>query len=155
MSPSRWRQIPCLQVQICKLRSKRGRTDQVCSTSACYAAPSLPPWPFASRTFAPSSIQLRRPASGRSRPSPAYRLPLGRPWPAPRAFLCISLQTLVAADLLYAVPLLLGRLHGDGALAAGVLRPLSMRVHGKRDVRRCLCAVCAHDVMSCEVVVIV
>ena len=67
----------------------------------------------------------------------------------------LSLQTLVAADLLYAVPLLLGRLQGDGASVAGVLGPLSMQVHGKRDVRRCLCAVCAHDVVSCEVVVIV
>ena len=48
----------------------------------------------------------------------------------------LSLQTLATADLLYAVPLLLGRLHGDGASAAGVLGPLSMRVHGKRDVQR-------------------
>ena len=48
----------------------------------------------------------------------------------------LSLQTLAAADLLSAVPLLLGRLHGDGASAAGVLGPLSMRVHGKRDVQR-------------------
>ena len=48
----------------------------------------------------------------------------------------LSLQTLATADLLYAVPLLLGRLHGDGASAAGVLGPLGMQVHGKRDVRR-------------------
>ena len=48
----------------------------------------------------------------------------------------LSLQTLAAADLLYAVPLLLGRLQGDEASAAGVLGPLSMRVHGKRDVQR-------------------
>ena len=48
----------------------------------------------------------------------------------------LSLQTLATADLLYAVPLLLGRLHGDETLAAGVLGQLSMRVHGKRDVRR-------------------
>ena len=67
----------------------------------------------------------------------------------------LSLQTLATADLLYAVPLLLGRLHGDETSAASVLGPLGMQVHGKRDVRRCLCAVCAHDVMSCEVVVIV
>ena len=53
--------------------------------------------------------------------------------------LCIpvlSLQILAAADLLPAVPLRLGLLHGDEASAAGVLVPLSMRVHGKRDVRR-------------------
>ena len=48
----------------------------------------------------------------------------------------LSLQTLATADLLYAVPLLLGRLHGDEISAAGILGPLGMQVHGKRDVRR-------------------
>ena len=58
------------------------------TTSLAGGASSLPPWPFASRTFAPSSIRLPRPASRRSQPSPADRLPLGPPWPAPGAFLC-------------------------------------------------------------------
>ena len=60
----------------------------------------------------------------------------------------LSLQTLVAADLLYAVPLLLRRLHGDGASAASVLGLLSMQVHGKRDVRRPRGLSCGFSVMQ-------
>ena len=38
------------------------------TTSLAGGASSLPPWPFASRTFAPSSIRLPRPASRPSQP---------------------------------------------------------------------------------------
>ena len=72
MTPSRRSLIPCLQVQICKLRSKRGRADQVCRTSACLTARRLTPQPFHPRPLGDLSIGPRRPASLPSQSSRAH-----------------------------------------------------------------------------------